>query len=173
MPFVFTVEDGTGLLPGANSYADVLFAEDYFTVDPQAIAAWILLTTLQQQAVLVWATRVLDQKCFYYGIKTVSSSPLRWPRNYTVDKDANAIGKNVVPLQLKQATCEVVKFLLTNDPTTGVDVDRIKRITADVVSIEFQDGTSQSSVPSIINAILSGIGYYQIAGNQSFGRIVK
>lgn len=170
MAFVFTVEDGTNVA-GANSYVTLAYAEDYFAVDV-ASATWEALSDDQKEFYLAWATRILDQKTEWRGYINADSQALRWPRKGVTDRDYRTVETNEVPNPVKAATCELAKWLMTNDPTTGQDTDYLKRIKVDVIEIEYQDGTSQSSYPTILNAILAGVGHFRI-GSRGFGRIVR
>ena len=82
------------------------------------------------------------------------------------------IADDVVPEAVKQATCELAKFLQENDLTVGKDIENMKRIVVDVIEIEYQDQTTQSNVPTIINAILTGLGSFRV-GSRGFGKIIK
>lgn len=172
MPFTFTPEDGTGLA-GANSYVTLVEATDYYAVDPVAAAAFAALANdAAREHRLAWATRILDQKTRWRGHKAVEASGLRWPRTYVCDRDGIAIEDDVVPRQVKEAVLELAKYLQTNDPTTEQDVEAVKRAKVDVLEIEYQDDTSQTTVPPIINQILSPLGYFQVGGSM-FIPIVK
>lgn len=167
MAFTFKVEDGTGFTD-SNSYVSVADADDYYVVDLNAAATWAALNSTQKQAQLAWASRVLDQKVKWNGVKTVpgnsSTSPIvvasamRWPRTGVFDRDKNAIGPHFIPPQLVQATLEFSKFLLTNDATTGQDVDYLSLIRVDVIELRYQDKTGQPVLPAIFNEILAGLG---------------
>jgi DnaT-like ssDNA binding protein len=171
MSYTFLVEDGSGFL-NSNSYVSVLDASDYFTVDPNGGPSWTALTTLQQQKQLSWASRILDQKVRWKGQLAVPGSAMRWPRINVFDRDKNAIDSTIVPIQVKQATLELAKFLLTNDLTVGQDVDYLKLVRVDVIELEYQDHTGQSNVPAIINEILAGIGA-MASGGPRFATIAK
>lgn len=168
-----TVEDGTGLVTTADGYVSVAFADAYFAIDFAYAATWAALLTPDKEGRLKWATRILDQKVRWNGTKTVEESPLRWPRTGVYDRDGNLIEEDEMPLQLKQATCEVAKFIASVDPTTSQGIDYLKRVLVDVVEIEYQDGSSQPTTPPIFNQLLDGLGYYPMAGSHSFGRIIK
>lgn len=171
MSFTFTVEDGTGL-SAANSYVSVADADDYFTPDLNFATAWAALTTQQKQHSLAWASRLLDQKTDWRGVRVDEDSGLRWPRSYVQDRDDQLVADNVVPRPVKDATCELAKYLQENDLTTGADVDNIRKVVVDVIEIEFQEGTSQTGIPTILNAILTGLGSFRVGG-RGFGKIIK
>lgn len=167
-----TVEDGT-VVTGADSYVSVAFADSYFEIDEAFAATWTAMTTAEKETRLKWATRVLDQKVAWKGSKTTDTSSLRWPRTGVRDRDGNIIDTDEMPLQLKQVTCEVAKFLETNNPTTSQGGDALKRIAVDVIEIEYQEGTSQPEAPPLINQLLRGLGTYPSAGGHVFGKIIK
>lgn len=171
MAFTFVVEDGTQV-SGANSYVSLAAADDYFVIDPNYAATWAAYTDTQKQYYLAWATRIIDQKTRWNGTRYTTTQALRWPRSGTYDRDGNSISATVIPLQLQEAVMELAKWLAVNDPTTGPDVDTLKLLKVDVVEIEWQDGTSQSDYPSILNQILYPLGRLSTGGH-SFGRIVK
>lgn len=168
----FVVEDGT-VVTGSNSYVDLTFADDYFAIDVEFDSTWDGYADAVKEQYLQWATRILDQKVQWKGDKTDETSSLRWPRTGVTDRDGVSIDTDEMPLQLKQATCELVKFLTTNDPTTSQGVDYLKRVAVDVIEIEYQDGAGQVSAPPILNQLLRGLGYYPVPMGHSFGRIVK
>lgn len=171
MSFSFVVEDGSGL-PAATSYVSVAEADVYFTPDLNYAATWGALTNEQKELSLAWASRILDQKTDWKGNRAVTTSGLRWPRSYAYDRDGILVDDGIVPPAVKQATCELAKYVRATDLTVGPDVENIKRITVDVIEIEYQDQTAQSSVPTIINAILTGLGSLRVGG-RGFGKIVK
>lgn len=172
MAFTFLVEDGTGLA-ASNSYVSVAEADDYFDIDRVFEATWDALTDDEKQDRLAWATRILDAKVTWKGVKYTAAQALAWPRSSTYDRHGYEIDIDEIPQQLKDATCEMAKYLTTNDVTVGPGVDYVKSIQLDVLSIEYMEGTSQSSFPDMINAILKGIGYYNVPGLTAFGPIVK
>lgn len=171
MAFTFTVEDGT-VVTGANSYVTVAYADDYFEIDFNFKDTWASLPISDQEYYLAWSTRILDQKVKWAGYRTNSTSALRWPRTGVYDADCEIIATTTMPRQLKEATCEFAKWLYSNDPTTGKDEENLKRIAVDVVEIEYQDDTSQSSYASIVNQILKPLGHMTVGG-YGFGRITR
>lgn len=171
--FAFVVENGS-IVAGATSYVSVAEADDYYTIDPNFSATWAGLTTTVKQHLLAWSTRILDQKTDWKGYVTDATvQELRWPRTYVYARDNVLIADNKIPEQLKEAVFELAKWLYTNDPTTGQDVDWLKRMKVDVIEIEWQENASQNSFPSIINAILGTLGNFRIGGGSRFGRIIK
>lgn len=170
MAFSFIVETGTGSAT-ATSYVTQNYADDYFEITASK-ATWNALTDEEKEYYLAWATRYIDQKATWKGEIASETQALRWPRDGAYTKDRVSIGGTVIPRQLKDAVCEVARFMLTADPTTGQDSESLKKLVVDVIEIEFQDQTSQSTFPTIINAILSGIGFVTV-GTKQYTKIVR
>jgi hypothetical protein len=178
MAVAFVVEDGTGL-SNATSYVTVVEARDYISIKPTN-AKWDALADEQVEAYLMWATRLLDQRAFFYGQKAVQSSALRWPRSGVMDRDGISVPYDTIPEPIKAATIEIAFFLCTQsvDPSTGLPQTSgaIKSIKADVVEIVYDDGRYQDPTlfPLGINDLLLGYGSLQTSTTgSSFGRVVR
>ena len=168
----FVVETGA-VVPSANSYVTVAFADSYFEVDREFFDVWDALDQDVKEARLRWATRILDQKVHWNGRKTNEDSALRWPREGVKDRDAIVIEEDEMPLQLREVTCEMAKFIHTSNPTTSQGGDALRRIAVDVIEIEYQEDTVQPEAPPILNQMLRGLGRYPSVGGHSFGKIRK
>lgn len=171
MAFAFVVETGAGLAT-ATSYVSADEANDYFEVNADAAADWFTLDDDKRELYLAWATRLLDQKTDWKGYPATATQALRWPRTGVTTRDGVAIGSNVIPINLRQATAELARYLIANDPSQGQDADNFKKIVVDVIEIEFQDGTAQPEFPALINAILTGLGFFR-SGSRQFGKILR
>jgi hypothetical protein len=163
------VEDGTGL-PGANSYLDVTDADDLLSINPH-LTDWTAATYDAKAGVLIWATRYLDQKVRWNGKKTVPTSALRWPRTDVKDRDGVEIGENTVPEQVKHATAEMARFLLTDDRSAERSQDGLKELRVDVIELVFNEDYRLPSVPATIQDIIHGLGY--VSGARGFKPVVR
>jgi hypothetical protein len=172
MAFTFVVETGAGLA-NATSYVSVAEADDYFTIDPNFFATWDALTQTNQEYLLAWATRLLDQKVEWKGCPSTEVQALRWPRTYVYDRDDRMIEPDEMPKQLKEAVFEFAKYLHENDPTVGQDIDYLKSMRVDVIELEWQDNAAQSAFPTLLGNIIVPLGYFRGGGGSRFGRIVK
>lgn len=172
MAFAFVVEDGSGLA-SATSYVSVADADDYFALTPDFAATWNAKNNTDKEFLLGWATRVLDQKTVWNGVKTTTTQALRWPRTGVYDRDGLLIPSTTLPKQLIEATLEFAKWLNENDPTSGQDIDYLSRMRVDVIEFEFQENTSQSSFPSILNQIIGSLGTFKVGGGHRFVSIAK
>lgn len=117
------MEDGNGL-PTANSYADVTYADEYFTT--RGIAAWTGTNDAKEQA-LIRATDYIEtvNSTKFKGTQAFVSDPpdpevdqaLSFPRDTRVSYeyiDYDELEKPVViPAVLKKATCEYALRALT------------------------------------------------------------
>lgn len=154
------LEDGTGLA-NSNSYVSLAEAGVYFSADLVTSPLWDALPDQENQ--LIWATRVLDQKTRWRGTTannngTTIVQALRWPRQNMWDRDGNSVSNLIVPIQVKQATCEMAKWMIANDVTTGQNVDYLQRLKVDVIELTWQPKTGQPVLPALINEILAGLG---------------
>ncbi|MGD9670182.1 MAG: DnaT-like ssDNA-binding protein [Hyphomicrobiaceae bacterium] len=177
MAVTFTVEDGTGL-PTANSYASVAYADDYLVVKPDT-SSWVALSSAEKERYLMLATRTLDQRATYRGQKAVEDSALRWPRVGALDCDSIAQPYDEVPDPIKQATVELAFHFVRNgiDPSMPISTSgEITKIKADVIEIEYSDGTQSSTVnffPQGFNEALGCLGRVSTGRGSGFGRILR
>ena len=95
------VEDGTGI-ENANSFVDVVYADDYFST--RGVADWALLTQEQKEVFLIKATDYINNGFKWYGQKLTTTQSLKFPRKNLVDEDGEPV--NGVPTAIKDATCE-------------------------------------------------------------------
>lgn len=171
MAFTFTVEDGTGLA-AATSYVSVADADDILIVNIHAYSSWNALTTTQKEYLLAWASRYLDAHADWYGTKTVETSGLRWPRTGVTDRDGIALSSTAIPKQLKVATAEMARYLISEDRSTERSQDAIKMLKADVVEIEFIEGYRLPQIPSHLTYLIDGLGILR-GGKPNFAKITR
>lgn len=171
MTVTVTVEDGT-VVTNANSYVSVAEATSYLSVNPHVSATWVALTSDERANLVIFASRYIDQRAVWRGWKTDDDSAMRWPRTGVYDRDGILISPNVIPQQLKDAVCEMARFLLVDDLGVPRDQDGLWRIKVDVIELQFNRNYTLPSVPSMINQILQGIGSL-MGGAYGFGKISR
>ena len=126
MAFIFTVEDGTGLA-GANSYASVAEADDYFAGRLYS-TAWTAASSADKEKALVLASLAIDAQVRFHGGRFSQEQGLQWPRVQCPDPDwkeetvsasdeEGFLASGEVPKLVKQAACEMAKEFLTVDRT--------------------------------------------------------
>jgi hypothetical protein len=178
----FLVEDGTGL-SDATSYLSVVEATDILSVNPVATATWTALTPTEQETLLIWSSRYIDQHVDWFGYKAVDTSGLRWPRECVYDIDGILIADDVVPEQVKRAAAQLAIFLQSSQAAqtggqSAVLPEGIKRVKADVVEVEFHDNGSAESragsdlLPVNMAFLIRGLGTV-ITGRQRFARAIR
>lgn len=124
--------------PTANSYCDEDFASDYFDARLNS-AAWSADPTLQPTA-LVMATNRLEQEK-YLGTRTTTTQALKFPRVGITDDDGATLDPDVVPLVVKQATCELALALLiagTSDPTAGTGLEQFSSLAVSSIRLDLR-----------------------------------
>jgi len=174
----FVVEDGT-VVDDASSYISIDDADDYLSIKPNSTALADVAEATRENY-LMWATRLLDQRAFFQGVKTDEDSTLRWPRQGVIDKDGNLVASDEIPQGIKDATVEIAYHLYSQSvdpsapPSTSAAASGIKKIVAAEVSIEYQDAANLVSnnnlFPGGINRLLSPYGSIVGAGS-GFGLI--
>jgi len=97
----------------ANSYISVSEADDYFTLRYEN-ALWTALATAVKESILVTATRRLDVE-LYSGYKTLQAQTLQFTRAVIYDSDGLSLSSTAIPINMINAICEMVYFILTSD----------------------------------------------------------
>ena len=172
------VEDGTGLTT-ATSYVSLDEADAYAYYTPAAtLAQWNEYSDVQKNHLLAYATRLLDQRARWNGTKTVAASALRWPRQSAFDRDNLPVDPHSVPVQVKEAVCDIAMWLAFpgRGPFQVSDSQGIKSLTVDVLSVTYKDShdaTAIVALPPGLNHILKGLGSISYGTGSTFAPIVK
>ena len=150
---MFVAADGLNY-DEANSFASVEFADLFFSLRGNEF--WAEATTNQKEVALVKATDYIEQ---VYGQNWIGSNyrmtGLSWPRCYSV------YAEDVLPENLKKATCELALTALTTELNPTITRERaVKREKVDVIEVEYSDtGTMPTIYPAVIgylSSLLSG-----------------
>jgi len=114
-----TVETGAGL-SDAVSYISAADAATYFAA--RGVDTWAESDAAEQEAALVRATSSLDSwlRGRWLGTKKTQTQALAWPRISAMgattgveDEEGYELSTTAVPVQVKQATCEIALIELT------------------------------------------------------------
>lgn len=156
---VLVVETGAGLVD-ANSYADVAFADQYFSSHPFYADSWADLDTSKKAFLLISASSDLDATYDWRGTPTTKVQGLRWPRTNAYTLDDRLIARNAIPTNLKKAVCEQARYLSSaeSNPDASVDTGGVTELKVDVITLKFGDSTSVKSVPKGATRWLRGLG---------------
>lgn len=169
MAYQFIVEDGTGI-PDANSYVTVEEADDYLTQNIHVEAKWTALSLDEKQRLLSWASRYLDQHAEWNGYPTYPTAQLRWPRMFVTNRDRIPISQYTIPQQIKEATMELARYLLTDDLSEPRAQDGLKQVKVDVIEIVFNADYRLPKIPPELNWLLTGLGFLK-GGPSSYAKI--
>ena len=156
------VEDGTGLVT-ANAYASLAEVDNLLSVNIHS--KWSLLDDqTAKENLIMWATRLLDQRVRWYGHKTHATSGLAWPRTGVRDKDRHCVEDDIVPKQVKLATAILAEHLLAGNPEAVNSGSNITALQVDVIALKFDTNKTPDKYPVELRYILDGLGF------MSFGR---
>lgn len=148
----------------ANSFltveeADAIALEHPFSASWKAIAA-NAAGTAQKQALLIAATRALNNLC-YLGTPTSEAQALKFPMAGLFTRTGYALADSVIPLDLKLATFEMALNLLKSaDAPESATVELVNslgltRIKAGPVELGFKEGSGEIAfVPASVRSLL-------------------
>ncbi len=151
------VEDGTGL-PTANSYLTTDEADDLLSVN--IYATWGSLTDDAKEALLMWATRLLDERVKWHGRKVHQTAGLAWPRYGVRDREGFCVDDNLVPAPVKLATAILANHLVVNgaDPEAVDTSNNLTELKVDVIQLKFDANILKQKYPVEVQYILQGLG---------------
>lgn len=164
------VEDGTGIVT-ANSYATVQEVDDLLSVNIHS--NWSLLDNTAKENLIMWATRILDERVTWKGKKVFETSGLAWPRTGVRNKEGFFLPDDEVPAAVKLATAVLADHLVAGNPeSTGNSTGNITKLKVDVVELQFDAKLFVSKYPNELKFILSGLGSISM-GKGGYKRIIK
>lgn len=115
-----------------------------------AAAAWLAAST-KQEGTLRQAARILDAMT-WKGLKLTLQQSMEWPRAWVTDKNGLPVATNVVPVQVKNAQCELAIRLLASD---RADEDPRMTIHEKVgsIEVEYASGARPRVVPGFVTTL--------------------
>lgn len=155
-PWVLVVETGNGVR-GANSYATVDYAKSYFIGRRLYSSAWTTAERDVQAVALKQASLWLDAEFAWSGrIPLALGQGMAWPFLDATDR----YGKPVVgvPKQVRDATCELAMYLLTEDRFKAREGIGLKSLRVDVISLVFDKEDVPEIFPAYVGRMLVGLG---------------
>lgn len=170
MPLVLVKETGSGSTT-ANSYADATDGDSYhlghlYAIDWTGAAAGI------KDAALVMATRLIDSLYQFHGKRANDTQALQWPRIYARDPDrlqsptpirltswSIYFDTTVIPVLLKNATCETARELIKLDRTADPDGEGLHQFAlVGVINMSFNVADRRPIIPHVALGMLSKLG---------------
>lgn len=133
--------------PDFNSYVDVATADAYFA-DRIHAEAWDTLTG--KEKALVSASQLLDWYITWKGNKAVSEQPMQWPRSGVIRKDGTGVADDIIPSELKVATCEMALSSISDDRTSDDPLAGISKVKVSSLMIQADEKDATASHRSVI-----------------------
>jgi len=113
MAATFTVETGTGATD-SNSYCSVADADQYHE-NHSGSTVWSAASQANKEKALRLATQYLDLHYNWKFYRVTDEQALEWPKSYVQDRNGFAIGSDVIPQQIKDATAHLALESLNGD----------------------------------------------------------
>lgn len=153
------VEDGTGKA-AAVSYISASDAGSYFSA--RGVETWTEYGSDEQEAALVRATSALDSwlRGRWLGTKKTQTQALAWPRTDVVDEEGFDVSESIVPIQVKQATCEIALIELGGEHFIQQSVSRDNTVASESVgpiSVSYRGDAPTIKTYPHIEALLRGL----------------
>ena len=137
MSIKLIVEDGT-LPENANTYADVDFADAFLA--SRGAAEWAIADEETKATALIRATDTLNSYR-WKGLPVEDTRIMAWPRTGVVYASGTEVPADVVPIQVKNATCELAGNIVAThtDPLAQVDtsVGAVTSEKVDVIGVSY------------------------------------
>jgi hypothetical protein len=155
------VEDGTGLA-NAESYASVAEFKTYHANIGNDVTL-ITDTTIEQLLRRATQYMVAVYRSRWQGRRTLSTQALDFPR-YDVVVEGYSVESNIVPLEVKNACCELA--LKANSATLLADqTQKVIREKVDVIEVEYSEfspsQTRYSQIDNLLSVFLSSANSFE------------
>lgn len=154
----------------SNSYATEAEGDSYHE-GRLFVTDWTSATTAIKEAALVWATRVLDYSFDWTGSKYTIEQALRWPRYSALDRDGQLFDSDEIPAELKDATAELARLLITGNRTGETGTEGLKKLKVDVIELEFDKLDRVETIPDEVYQMISHLGRLESVAS-SGGQVV-
>lgn len=151
----------------SDSYVTVIDADAYHANHLYSLA-WVSATAGNKEKALKMATRILDEKIEWEGIRGTSTQALAWGRVGMV-YDGYTVASDTVPVQIKNATAEFARHLITSDTTGNADGKGLESLSVGDISLTFDKTDTAGVIPSIVQEMLRGWG--DIHARAKFGTV--
>jgi hypothetical protein len=157
-------EDGTGKAD-ANSYADLAEADAYFEARLHS-SLWTEGVEDENARALIFATLLIDALFRFEGWKRTAEQARQWPRLRCPDAEHSGGSKflpdNTVPVCLREATCELARFLLAEDRTGDAEGIGLRSLSIEgALKMVFDPARPKPVVPEFVQAMLARVGTYR------------
>jgi hypothetical protein len=157
MALTLIKETGAGLA-NANAYADAVDGDAYHDGHLYA-SAWTAATLANKEKALVMASRLIDGQFQFAGWKAKETQSLQWPRMSVRDPDGESdLAADVVPVVVRDATCELARELLIADRTASHPGEGLKYENTGTTQKGYDKNDTRPVVSHVAQAMLSKFG---------------
>jgi hypothetical protein len=151
----------------SDSYATIAEADLYHSAHLYS-SSWVSASLANKEIALKMATRILDEKVKWNGVKTNETQALNWGRS-NVKHEGFDIDENIVPKVIKNATAEFARHLLTSDSTVEAQGKGLESLEVGSIKLSFDKNDVAEVVPVIVQAMIEGWGRMRTKTN--FGAV--
>jgi len=123
-----------------------------------------------KKAALITATRLLERWVKWQGIKKTGTQALHWPADGAVDRDGYFIPNHIIPVAVKEATCEMAYVMLEEDLTATDDMAGYHSLKVGSLQIVADPKTKARTIPE---AVWKAIAEYGRQPAVSQARVVR
>lgn len=163
--------DATASGASANSYTTVAESDAYNAATLYS-TDWSGATTGDKEIALQMATRILDEKIDWVGLKNTDAQALAWGRSGVTD-DGYSVEVDIVPNPVKNATAEFAKHLLASNSTGNADGKGLSSLTVGSVALVFDKTDTPGVIPSIVQEMLRGWGDIHVRSKFGTATVVR
>lgn len=136
--------------PGGSSsdtYVTLEEAKDYFKT---RLHSDLWVSFVNKKAALITATRLLERWVKWQGTKTTETQALHWPADGAVDRDGYYVPNHIIPVAVKEATCEMAYAMLEEDLTATDDMAGYHSLKVGSLHIVSDSKTKAKTIPESV-----------------------
>jgi len=117
---------------------------------------WTAATDDNQERALKMGTRLLDAYFRWLGIRTYSDQALGFPRIGLFRDTTIAVDSTTIPPEIRNATIELAKWLLENNPNTESEASAqgITKIKVSSIELQFKDVIEARVIPDFVKLLI-------------------
>ncbi|ARK07411.1 hypothetical protein LAV_00011 [Sphingobium phage Lacusarx] len=149
------LENGTGVV-NANAYLTTEEADEILEVNIHS--NWTIADEETKEKLIIWATRLLEERVQWFGKKMFPTAWLSWPRCGARDREGYMLQDDIVPRQVKIATALLADHLLAGNPELVNSSSNLTSLKADVVELKFDAKLRVEKYPTEVKFALDGLG---------------
>jgi hypothetical protein len=110
------------------------------------------------------ATKLLDYKVTWVGLKPNDTQALEWPRGSVYDEDGYLLSSTTIPVFLKDATFEMALSLLVEDRMSDYTEKKLSKIKAGPIQLDFTGEYDRKLLPDLVMEMIQFYGSYAVRG---------